>query len=132
MFPDSQNTSPEKHGQTWEAAHSFLLWHNRWVRRNPHTSMVSCENPFESSRASFIFNLLTWVTWNLGVQAETPRKERFGGLIAYSVPQQQLKQVRDLWTSWSFLIGWFSPTRFNNAHWLVTREESPQHVHDWS
>ena len=31
-----------------------------------------------------------------GVQAQMPGRERSGGLIAYSIPQQQLKQIIDV------------------------------------
>lgn len=119
MFPDSQNTSPEKHGQTGEATHSFLLWHNWWVRHDAHTCMVSCESPLCSGAAFSKSTCWCGLPGFWGFKQRHLWRERFGGLVAYSVLQQHLKQVRDLWISWCFfnwmvfpppglimLIGW--------------------------
>lgn len=33
---------------------------------------------------------------------------------------------------WEIFHQMVFPSRFNNAHWLATREASPQHVYNWS
>lgn len=76
-------------------------------------------------------HLWVWVTWAVGVRAETALNERSGCLIAFfSSPTTAKMGQRFLKFFFDQIIS--HPHRFDNAHWLAARQASPQHVHHWS